>query len=246
VRRIQPGLAGTNRHFHLVEEEWSYVLAGLGAVRIGPLRLPVSAGTFVGFPTGPRPHHFLAEGDEPLVLLEGGERRPKEDAGWYPDARKMWRNGVVVEPYEPPPPEAGDAAQVLRVDDAETIEFQHDVDPGAKRVMRRLHRPTGLERQAVCWARVAGGDRSTAYHTHERTDEWILILTGRARVRVGEDRFEVGPDDFLGHPAGSPPHVMEALDELTYLVGGQIDADDVVIYPEAGLKRVGGRLVALA
>jgi hypothetical protein len=35
---------------------------------------------------------------------------------------------------------------------------------------------------------------------------------------------------------------MEAIDELTYLVGGQIDRADVVTYPEAGLKRVGRQL----
>src|SRR5262249_24775035 len=76
LRTIDPGMAGTNRHFHVVEEEWVYVLSGCGMVRIGPHRLPVRAGSFVGFPPGPRPHHFLAAGDEPLVLLEGGERRP--------------------------------------------------------------------------------------------------------------------------------------------------------------------------
>jgi hypothetical protein len=32
---------------------------------------------------------------------------------------------------------------------------------------------------------------------------------------------------------------------LTYLVGGQIDATDVVTYPEKRRRRVGGRLEAL-
>jgi len=31
VRYIEPGYAGTHRHFHSVEEEWTYVLAGRGA-----------------------------------------------------------------------------------------------------------------------------------------------------------------------------------------------------------------------
>lgn len=88
LRSIAPGDAGTHRHFHLVEEEWAYVLSGRGHVRIGPHRLPVAAGSFVGFPPGPRPHHFLAEGDTPLVLFEGGERRPSEDGGFYVDLGK--------------------------------------------------------------------------------------------------------------------------------------------------------------
>jgi uncharacterized cupin superfamily protein len=81
LRSIEPGMAGTNRHFHMVEEEWAYVLSGRGTVRIGPHRVPIRAGSFVGFPPGPRPHHFLVEGSEPLVLLEGGERRSAEDHG---------------------------------------------------------------------------------------------------------------------------------------------------------------------
>ena len=30
LREVQPGFAGTNRHFHLVEEEWTYVVSGEG------------------------------------------------------------------------------------------------------------------------------------------------------------------------------------------------------------------------
>jgi uncharacterized cupin superfamily protein len=242
VRSIEPGFAGTHRHCHTVEEEWSYVLSGRGSVRIGPLRISVKPGHFVGFPPGPRPHHFVAGGDEPLILLEGGERRPKEDGGWYVDSRKLWRNGAFVDPYEPPPVEEGDERQVVHVDDIEVTLFQHDVDPKARRRMRTLHAPTGLERQAVRWASVAAGDRSTALHTHDSTDEWVFILSGRALARVGADDIEIGPEDFLGHPAGGPPHVMTAIDDLTYLMGGQIDSADIVSYPAAGLRRVARKL----
>jgi uncharacterized cupin superfamily protein len=154
-----------------------------------------------------------------------------------------WRAGDLVEPYEEPPLEEGDARQVVHIDDIDVTSFQHDVDPTARRRMRVLHGPTGLERQAVRWACVAPGARSTAFHTHERTDEWVFVLSGRAVARIGADRFEIGPNDFLGHPAGGAPHVMEAVDELTYLMGGQIDSSDIVRYPEAGLKRVGGTLL---
>src|SRR5690242_7231153 len=81
IRVVEPGFAGTNRHFHSFEEEWAYVLAGQGIVRLGPLRIPVRPGHFLGFPPGPSPHHSLA-GRETLVLLEGGDRRPDEDKCW--------------------------------------------------------------------------------------------------------------------------------------------------------------------
>jgi uncharacterized cupin superfamily protein len=242
LREIRPGSFGTNRHWHAVEEEWVYVLEGRGEVRIGPLQLPVRAGSFVGFPPGPRPHHFLAQGHEPLLLLEGGERRT-DDYGYYPDARRRFAGGSIVDSDDWLPPEEGDARQCRHIDEIELRSFQHELDPRAKRVMRRLESGTGLERQVVVWSRVAAGDHSTARHSHDRTDEWIFVLAGRALARVGDASFEVGPGDFIAHPAGSPAHRMDVREPLIYLMGGQRDADDVVTYPDAGVRRVRGRLV---
>ena len=246
LRAVEPGMAGSNRHFHMVEEEWVYVVSGRGTLRVGPHHIPVRGGSFAGFPPGPRPHRFLAAGDEPLVLLEGGERRPAEDYGCYVDVPKWWRGGRFIEVAEPVPAEEGDASQCLHIDDLSEKEFQHDVDSQARRTMRRLNRPTGLVRQAVVWTHVEPGAHSTAFHTHDRTDEWVFILAGRARVRVGDERFEVGPQDFVGHPAGGPAHVMEPVEPLTYLMGGEINPDDIVIYPEAGVRRAYGKLEPLA
>ncbi|MEP7244315.1 MAG: cupin domain-containing protein [Gammaproteobacteria bacterium] len=245
IRAFEPGFAGTNRHFHSVEEEWVYILAGRGVVRIGPLRIPFRAGTFVGFPPGPRPHHFIAEGEETVVLIEGGERRTAEDRVWYPDARKMLVGITPVDHYDEPPPEEGDAHQVVHVDDVEVTHFQHDIDPSVRRSMRTLHRQTGLTRQAVRCAQVEAGGRSTVFHTHLHTDEWVLVLSGTGMARMGDDRFEIRPNDFIGYPAGGASHVIEARTPLTYLVGGQIDASDVVLYPEDRLRRVGGALLPL-
>lgn len=245
LRTIESGMAGTNRHFHTVEEEWVYVLSGRGTVRIGPHRIAIRAGSFVGFPPGPRPHHFLAQGDEPLVLLEGGERRPAEDYGCYVDVPKWWHGGKFIEAPHPLPAEEADTSQCIHIDDVPVKEFQHDVDSQARRAMRRLNRPTGLVRQAVLWSRVDAGAHSTAFHTHDRTDEWVFILAGRARVRVGDERFEVGSCDFVGHPAGGPAHIMEPVEPLTYLMGGEIDPEDVVSYPDAGVRRIRGGLEPL-
>ena len=155
------------------------------------------------------------------------------------------RDGKVMPPdaFEALPPEEGRPAQCVHTDDLPIVEFQHDVDLRARRMMRRLSRPTGLLRQQVCWTRVEVGARSTAFHTHTRTDKWIFILTGRARARLGDKTFEVGPHDFIAYPAGCPAHVMEPIAPLTYLMGGERDPDDVVIYPEAGLRRIQGKLV---
>ena len=240
LRTIEPGFAGTHRHFHTVEEEWVWVLSGSGVMRIGPHRIDVRAGSFVAFPPGPRPHHFVAGADQPLVLLEGGERRPEEERGWYVDLDRVWSRDGFSNAPGPPPREEGDPGQCVQLLDVPARDFQHEVDPRSRRVLRSLSRATGLRRQAVRWSRVRAGDLSTAYHTHDRTDEWLYILEGSARARLADERFEVGPGDFLGHPAGGPAHVMEPETDLVYLMGGQVDPDDVVIYPEAGVQRRNG------
>jgi uncharacterized cupin superfamily protein len=245
LREVRPGFAGTNRHFHLVEEEWTYVVSGAGSVRIGPHRLAVSAGDFVGFPPGPRPHHFLADLGETLVLLDGGERRPQEDRGRYVDLPLAWAAATRFETDEPPPEEEGDARQLVHPADLYAVDYTHPVDPRARRHMRFLSSPTGLERQVVSLMQVDAGDLSTARHTHDRTDEWVLVLDGRAEVQVGDATFPVGPHDFVAHPAGGPAHRMVATSALTYLVGGQSDLDDVVFYPDAGLRLVRGQLEPL-
>lgn len=245
MRSVAPGFAGTNRHFHTVEEEWLFVLKGEGTIRIGPLALPIRAGHFAGFPPGPCPHHVVNDGDAEIVFLEGGETRPDEDGCWYPDARIMSEGRKRVEPYREPPPEVGDVTQLVHIDELPIVEFQHDVDAGARRRMRALHRPTGLKRQAVYWAEVAAGDRSTAFHTHDRTDEWVYILSGTAVLDLGDEQIQVGPDVFIGHPAQGPEHVMQATTDLRYLMGGMIDAADIVTYPRHGTRRVAGKLEPL-
>jgi uncharacterized cupin superfamily protein len=242
VRIVEPGFLGSNRHFHTVEEEWIYVLSGSGVARIGPQRINVRAGCFIGYPPGPRPHDLRAQGNEPLVLLEGGERRKQEEHGWYVDMGLRWRGRKLEKIETPPPPEEGGAEQCTALDACEIVRFDHPVDTSAHRAMRFLSAGTGLSRQAVSWVRVAEGDRSTAFHTHTRTDEWVYILEGRAELRVGDARCEIGPGEFIAHPAGGPPHVMEPIEELTYLMGGQRDPDDVVLYPEHAKKLEGGRL----
>jgi uncharacterized cupin superfamily protein len=241
LRTVQPGDAGTARHFHDVEEEWAFVLAGTGVARIGPHRVDVRAGSFVGFPPGPAPHHFIATGDAPLVLLEGGERRPTEDAGWYVDLGIRWKAGKREETSDAPPPETGDPRQHVHLDAIRPKTYQHDMDPKSNRQYKTLHGPVGLGRQAVKWSIVAPGAHSTAYHTHDRTDEWLYILRGKAVARVGDARFEVSAGDFIAHPAGSAAHSMTPTTELEYLMGGMIDDTDVVTYPDAGMQRSGGK-----
>jgi uncharacterized cupin superfamily protein len=238
IREIDPGLAGTHLHFHDVEEEWAYVLSGRGRVKIGPQSLPVRAGHYAAFPPGPRPHHFVAEGDEPLVILEGGERRPDEDSCHYPELGVRSRKGVD-EPLDRStlPPFEGDARQLVHIDDLEEERRPHPLTAAAIRYQRHTDASAGAERQACCWVRIEPGIESTTFHTHDRTDEWVYLLSGEVELRLGADRYRVHAGEFVAHPAGSPPHVMRAISETPYLMGGQADPDDVVTYPDLGMQK---------
>ncbi len=237
IRAIEPGMAGTHLHFHSVEEEWAYVLSGRGKLEIGPVSLPVRAGSFAGFRPGPCPHHFIAEGDEPLVLLEGGERRPDEDCCTYPSLGVRSRSGEDerIDPALLPAFE-GSERQLVHVDEVEECARPHPLAPDAIRHQRGIDEAAGMQRQACAQVRISTGVESTTFHTHERTDEWVYLLSGEAEVRLGNEWHEVGAGDFIAHPAKGPAHVMRARSNLTYLMGGEHVSDDVVFYPELGMR----------
>ena len=236
VREISPGMAGSHLHFHDSEEEWSYVLSGQGRLRLGPLSLSVRASDFVALPPGPRPHQLIAEGGETLVLLEGGERRP-EDVRTYPELRLLVRDGAdeAIDPSSLPDYE-GDERQLAHLEDVEERARPHALTPEAIRYQRAIDEATGMRRQACSWVRLEAGVESTTFHTHERTDEWVYLLSGEAELRLGEGEHRVAAGDFVGHPAKGPAHVLRALTEITYLMGGQHIPDDVVVYPDLGKR----------
>lgn len=55
-------------------------------------------------------------------------------------------------------------------------------------------------------------------HTHAGADKFYLILSGRARLAVGEEAREVGPGTVVWAPAGVPHGVAEALERTVMLV----------------------------
>ncbi len=236
VREAEPGHAGTLLHYHDTEEEWVWVLAGRGRLKLGPHSIPVWAGHFASFPPAPAPHHFLAEGDEPLIVLEGGERRPDEDWCTYPELGVRSRGGVddPIDPSGLPAP-GGEPGQLVHVNELPERARPHPLTAEAIRHMRAVDSQSGLERQGVTWARVEAGVETTTYHTHDRTDEWVLVLSGELDLRLGDDWHVVREGDFIAHPAGSAAHLMRARSEATYLMGGQSLPDDVCTYPERGM-----------
>lgn len=86
---IAPGRAAFPFHWHSAMEEAAFVLEGAGTLRIGDKRVPVRAGDFLAFPTGPETAHQLVNtSDKPLKYLCFSTKSVAEVVG-YPDSKKL-------------------------------------------------------------------------------------------------------------------------------------------------------------
>jgi uncharacterized cupin superfamily protein len=84
--RLPPGAWSSQRHWHLAEDEFVWVLEGEGVLVTDEGEQPLKAGDCAGFPAGvANGHHIQNRSDRELVLLEVGSRRPDEDGADYPD-----------------------------------------------------------------------------------------------------------------------------------------------------------------
>jgi uncharacterized cupin superfamily protein len=90
---LDPGKATCPFHFHHLEEEMFYVLAGKGILRQGDEdgeeRIELGRGDFVSFPAGTGiSHQFINESDEPFVYL-ALSNIVEGDVCEYPDSDKV-------------------------------------------------------------------------------------------------------------------------------------------------------------
>lgn len=115
--------------------------------------------------------------------------------------------------------------------------IRHPWNPNSEVYVRPLSQAAGLSRVALSLARVPPGKESFVYHSHERDEEFLFILSGRGRAEIGDEVFEVGPGDFMGFTApGAGHHLINPYEEdLVYLMGGERSGLDVGYFPK--LKR---------
>ena len=70
---------------------------------------------------------------------------------------------------------------------------------------------------AVGWFRLSDAGYRFDRHFHDCAEYWA-IAEGRARVAVGDDRFDVGPGDLVCTPAATEHDIVSAYtDELVLL-----------------------------
>jgi len=94
IARIPPGKESYLPHSHTFQEEWVFVVEGDGTAVIDGKDVAIGAGDYLGFPTDGTTHHLKNTGNADLVVLQGGERTPRE-IGRFPTI-----NQTVL--FEPP------------------------------------------------------------------------------------------------------------------------------------------------
>lgn len=83
---LPPGAWSSQRHWHTVEDEFVYVLAGEVVLVTDAGEELLRAGDCVGFPAGARDgHHLQNRSTQAATVLEIGTRRPVDDEVFYPD-----------------------------------------------------------------------------------------------------------------------------------------------------------------
>ena len=141
-----------------------------------------------------------------------------------------------------------DRPELIRAADAAAREGTHSHPWNPKSEMKgvQLGRLAGLKRTGVSLARIAPGKESFVYHSHEREEEWLYIISGRGTAEIDGADYEVGPGDFMGFATPSVAHHLRNTGEeaLVYLMGGESLDAEVARFPKLGrvMVRTGDRV----
>ena len=95
----------------------------------------------------------------------------------------------------------------------------------------------------VCMEELAPGKQTYPSHYHMLEEEHLLILEGKATLRLGEETYDLSAGDFTCFPAGQKAGhtLVNNTDSVCrYLIIGERNPNDVVVYTDSG--RVGVRL----
>ena len=137
---------------------------------------------------------------------------------------------------------AQDRPELLRAADiaAKAGTHSHPWNPKSEIKGVQLARLAGLKRIGVSLATIPPGKESFVYHSHEREEEWLYILSGTGTAEIDGEDYAVGPGDFIGFPAPSVAHHLRnsGNEDLVYLMGGENLDAEIATFPKLGKKMV--------
>ena len=99
----------------------------------------------------------------------------------------------------------------------------------------------GGSRVGVAVEELPPGKQSCPAHYHLLEEEHLLVLGGRATLRLGEETHEIGPGDYVCFPAGrKAAHclVNHGAVPCRFVIIGERNPNDVVVYPDSGKVKV--------
>lgn len=125
---------------------------------------------------------------------------------------------------------------LLTATDIEQMPGEHKVhflNPNAVRINKSLGDAVGLSQIGVHMIHVEPGRDTTEHHIHYYEEECVYVLSGSATAIIGNDRYKLGPGDFIGLPRNTVAHSItnDGDETLVCLVMGQRLAQDVSDYP---------------
>lgn len=86
---LAPGKRAFPRHWHAANEEFLYLLAGTGTLRLGAEEIAVRSGDFIALPAGAaHVHELVNTGEEPLRYFAVSTMNVP-DVVHYPDSKKL-------------------------------------------------------------------------------------------------------------------------------------------------------------
>lgn len=89
--RLPPGAASSQRHWHSLQDEFVFVVAGEVVLVTDGGEQRLTAGMAAGFPAGKRDgHHLINRGSVDAVVLEVGDRTDRDEVD-YSDVDMMIR-----------------------------------------------------------------------------------------------------------------------------------------------------------
>ncbi|MCL6470372.1 MAG: cupin domain-containing protein [Ralstonia sp.] len=120
---------------------------------------------------------------------------------------------------------------------ARTQSFSHPWNSLSEIHGTMMGRLLGLKRTGVNFARVPPGKESFVYHSHQREEEWIYILSGEAQAEIDDSIFTVRGGDFMAFPTGVAHHLRNCgKDDLVYLCGGEHLNIEIADFPRLGKR----------
>lgn len=251
---IRPGDRTWRPHYHTANEEALFVLAGEGAIRLGPEKQSIALrdGTYVALPAGPAGTHEIAVDEDaersllcfvfstmqdPDIVILPDHDKAVLTAGGPPGADPA--NRLVSETVDLPAPEVDGSdlpdpdSLVVRSQDLDWRQYDH----GERTFRRRqLGAAAGSQRLGCSTYDVPPNRTTWLRHWHAANEEALYVLEGDGTIRLGEDAEEhdVAVDDYVALPADERgTHEVTAGDQgMAYLVVSEMVEPEVTAYPD--------------